>query len=360
MAIDNRSREELLAELETLRLRLEETEDTLQAICSGEVDALVVSSPEGEQVFTLKGAEHPYRVLVESMSEGAAFLAPDGMILYGNRQLADMLQVPMERIIGSMLVDYVTSQDQSLVAGRLVNPNLEGDRVEITLKTGTGNNLAVLFSCSNVDIESAPRMSVVLTDISIRKHAEEKILRLNRLYAMSNAIDLLIVHSKDRNTLFREFCRIAVELGGFRLAWIGVLNPDAGLVTVLTAAGETGFLEGLRVTIKGEPDGKGPAGSAIRTGTYCLYNDFLGAESTGPLHEKARIHGLLASASVAIKENNVVIGALSLYVGEKDYFDDQQIQLLQQMGADISFALDNLAQESKLREARKQIGRAHV
>jgi PAS domain-containing protein len=143
MVTDNRSREELLAELETLSLRVEEFEDTLQAIIRGEVDAVVESRPEGEQIFTLKGAEHPYRLLVENMNEGAAFLDPDGMILYGNRQLANMLQVPMERIIGSLLADYVTSQDQSLVAGRLVNPGLEGDRDEITLKTGTENNLPV-------------------------------------------------------------------------------------------------------------------------------------------------------------------------------------------------------------------------
>jgi hypothetical protein len=68
MATDNRTCTELLSEIETLRLRLEEAEDTLQAIQSGEVDALVISRPEGEQVFTLQGALHPYRVLVETMS----------------------------------------------------------------------------------------------------------------------------------------------------------------------------------------------------------------------------------------------------------------------------------------------------
>jgi PAS domain-containing protein len=100
MPTDNRSREELLSENERLRFRLEEAEETLQAIHSGEVDALVISSASGEsQVFSLQGAEHPYRVLVETMSEGAAFLCMDGMIAYCNRRLADLLQVPMEKLI---------------------------------------------------------------------------------------------------------------------------------------------------------------------------------------------------------------------------------------------------------------------
>jgi hypothetical protein len=62
MATDNRTCAELLSEIETLRLRLEEAEDTLQAIHSGAVDALVISRPQGEQVFTLQGAEHPSRL----------------------------------------------------------------------------------------------------------------------------------------------------------------------------------------------------------------------------------------------------------------------------------------------------------
>ena len=139
------------------------------------------------------------------------------------------------------------------------------------------------------------------------------------------------------------------------MAWVGLIDEDKGLFNVLTAAGETGFLEGMQVTIHDEPEGVIPSGDAVRTGTYCFYNNFLDTDEAGTLHEKARIYGLKASASVAIKEDNKVIGALSLYAGEKDYFDENQIKLLQQMGADISFAMDNLRQESNLREAGKQL-----
>ena len=87
-------------ELEELRQRLQEAEETLDAIRNGEVDALVVSGPSGEKVFTLEGAEHPYRVLVESMNEGAISLTLDGTILYCNAAFARSIECPLDQIMG--------------------------------------------------------------------------------------------------------------------------------------------------------------------------------------------------------------------------------------------------------------------
>ena len=175
MVTDNRSREELLSDNAELKLRLDEAEAILQAISCGEVDALVVSLPTGEQVFTLKGAEHPYRVLVETMKEGAVFLAPDGLIVYCNKQLSELLQVPMENLIGSPLAAFLPSEDWAFVADLLENSTREGCREEITLKTGAGNDLPVLVSCSVVELESKSGVSVVVTDISAIKEAERQL-----------------------------------------------------------------------------------------------------------------------------------------------------------------------------------------
>ena len=173
MPTGNRSRHELLNENERLHYRLEEAEQTLQAICSGEVDAFVVYLPEGEKVFTLQGAEQPYRVLVETMNEGAAFLVTSGMVVYCNRQLADLLQVPMEKLTGSPLRAYVAAEDQALVTGWVKNPAPQGEQHEITLRTAAGNRLPVLFSCTTVEISGKPGVGVVVTDISQRKRVED-------------------------------------------------------------------------------------------------------------------------------------------------------------------------------------------
>src|SRR5512135_3198270 len=95
------AREELFARIRILEERLLEAEETIQAIQNGEVDALIVHNPDGEQLYTLTGADHGYRVLVESITEGALILSSDDSIYYCNRTLGEMLQLPIQKIIGT-------------------------------------------------------------------------------------------------------------------------------------------------------------------------------------------------------------------------------------------------------------------
>ena len=184
MPTDNRSREELLAEIDALRFRLEETEETLQAIYRDEVDALVVSSADGDRVFTLKGADYPYRKLVESMSEGATFLDAHGRIVYCNQQLSDLLEVPMEKLIGSHFVAYVASPDQALVEERIGNPPREGNQDEIILESLSVTSIPVLISFAIVELDGSLGLGVVVTNITARKQVETE-LKSARLTADS-------------------------------------------------------------------------------------------------------------------------------------------------------------------------------
>src|SRR4051812_39022423 len=93
-----------------LRLRLAELEETLSAIRRGEVDALIVNGPHGEQVYSLKGPEHPSRVFVEKMHEGAVPLDDKGIILYANRRFAEILNYPLEKITGTMINTFVAPE----------------------------------------------------------------------------------------------------------------------------------------------------------------------------------------------------------------------------------------------------------
>lgn len=109
----------LRQEVESLRQQLAETkerlvvtEETLQAIRSGEVDAVVVSTSQGTQVFTLQGADYVYQCLVEQMGEGAATVSTEGLILYCNKRLAELLNFPLKNLIGSQLEDFVAPQDR--------------------------------------------------------------------------------------------------------------------------------------------------------------------------------------------------------------------------------------------------------
>ena len=176
MVTDTRSREELVAENKELRFRLEEAEETLHALGSGAADALMVSMPDGgEQVFTLQGSEHPYRVLIETMNEGAVTLTSDGTIVYCNKSMATLLQVPLENLIGSMLLSYVAPADSALFAARLESSTREPQKGEISLLSGADNPTPVLFSCCSVEMSGRKGINVLFTDITEIKNAESQL-----------------------------------------------------------------------------------------------------------------------------------------------------------------------------------------
>ncbi len=173
MSNTDKSPKELQAEIDELRYRLEEAEETLRAIGSGEVDAFVVSGPDGNQIFSLNGAEQPYRALVETMNEGAATLSADGIILYCNNRLADLLHIPIERLLGTEFSAHVRTADQHLFTALLKACRVKNATDEIILSTATGGIVPVIFSCCAHDFDENKSISVVVTDLSQQKRNEE-------------------------------------------------------------------------------------------------------------------------------------------------------------------------------------------
>lgn len=160
-------------EIELLRQRLQETEETLDAIRSGEVDALVVSGPDGEKVFTLQGAEHPYRVLIESMNEGAISLSKDGTVLYCNSAFARMVGVALDQIMGHDFSEFVPEGKRDSLKRLIAQGCRESVRAEMTLVSTSGDGLPTQLSLNPVSLEESPSIGVVVTDLSERKRNEQ-------------------------------------------------------------------------------------------------------------------------------------------------------------------------------------------
>ncbi|NVN93537.1 MAG: PAS domain-containing protein [Desulfuromonadales bacterium] len=204
-------------------------------------------------------------------------------------------------------------------------------------------------------VELADTVEILLGEMSTRVTTENNLLRQNRLYTVLCDIDQAIIRAHNRDSLFNDFCRIAVEQGGFLLAWVGLVDEKSGLVRRVAASGATGYLDDIVVSAIEGQAAEGPTGISIRQGTYYICNDFQNASCTEPWHEKGRIHGIKSSASVAVMEEGRVIGALNLYAGEMDFFDRQHAELLVKMGADVSFALDNMAREACRQKAERAL-----
>ncbi|WP_198118185.1 sensor domain-containing protein [Massilia rhizosphaerae] len=176
------STEELAAERDALRQRLAEAEDVLRAIRGGEVDAVVVEGTRGAQIYTLEGADRVYRHLIESMSEGAVTLSPAGVVLYCNQQLARMLGVPLERVIGSLLRDYVVGDSRASLEATIAAAGAAPTRTEVDLKCAGGRVLPASLSAARLfGGEQEAIFCLVVTDISEQRQRLAEVAAAERL-----------------------------------------------------------------------------------------------------------------------------------------------------------------------------------
>lgn len=164
---------ELTAEVEKLNERLAEAQETLRAIRSGEVDALVAQTRDGDRVYTLQGADYTYRVMFEAMNEGAAVVAPDGAIFYSNSRLAAMLKVPLEKVIGATLTGFITPGCRTAFRSLLTQSAVEPGQIEVGLKQPGGIIVPALVSARSIMPEKTRMVCLIVTDLTLQKRQEE-------------------------------------------------------------------------------------------------------------------------------------------------------------------------------------------
>lgn len=163
-------RENLLKENSALKARLAEADELLAAIKSGSVDAIVT---DDQKVFTLTSADQAYRILVETINEGAATLKLDGTILYCNSRLAAMIKLPMESIIGRVVFDFFAPDERQRLRSILSQSGNQTMGTEFRLQQDSGMLLPVLVSCNSLKLDDVGHCMVV-TDLTELKKAEQK------------------------------------------------------------------------------------------------------------------------------------------------------------------------------------------
>lgn len=168
-AADGTPSERRIAELEA---RLHEAEETLDAIRSGQVDAVIVDAQNRQQVYTLESADHPYRVLIEQMQEGAVTVSAEGTILYCNRRFAAMLSTPLERVIGGSLFRFVPAVQHARLNALLAASSTGGGKGEFELLNGGDATLPAYLSFIDLPHEHERILCGVVTDLAQQKQAE--------------------------------------------------------------------------------------------------------------------------------------------------------------------------------------------
>lgn len=184
----DKSKEELLALLQETEYLLEEANDTIEAIRSGEVDALIVRDDNGHSIFTLNAADKSFRIFIEQMTEGAVTLNQEGIILYANSSFAGITALPLEKIIGQEFIRFIQEKDM-MDWGRLVNAAWDHHtKLELDLFTDGNHTVPVLLSLKKLELTEGLCMSVIITNLSEQQENQRLLQEKNDLLIEAQSI----------------------------------------------------------------------------------------------------------------------------------------------------------------------------
>jgi diguanylate cyclase (GGDEF)-like protein/PAS domain S-box-containing protein len=302
-----------------------------------------------------EASEQRFSSIAEATQEWIWEMALDGTNTFCNPAITRILGYAPDERVGSPTIELIDESDRHAALATIRMAVAEGrgwHDVVLRWKHKNGGirflestALPLLDAAGNVTgFRGADR------DITLRIQQHERIARLSRIHAVSSGINGMIVRVRDRSQLFSDACRIAVKQGGFRTAWIGTIDPvtrDGG--PIAWAGNDAGYAEQAALTARpGLPHSDMPSCRALRSNTPVVCNDLSAEPSLRMLCANGNANGHRSMAALPLSAEGRVDSVIVLCAGERDFFDRREMDLLEELAADISFALDYLAKRERL------------
>jgi len=306
---------------------------------------------DSEQLFSKMFDQSPVTITITTPFEGR-------LIDVNETFLRDM-EYTREEVIGKTTLElgifYDLEERNRMVEGIKKDQYLFG--FECRFRSKTGKILHGLMSVAFIKMKGQTYQLSTVIDITERKKAEERILQVDRIYAVISQINQAIVRLRDRETLLHEVCRIAIDFGKFRMAWVGMAEEESKLVKPVAYAGdEDGYLDEIvQIAAIESPRGNGPTGLAIRQGLHFVCDNIETDPRMTVWQEHALKRGYHSSIALPLKQFGKIVGALTLYADTTHFFDQQEITLLDEIADDLSFALEAIETEKKHRIAEEAL-----
>jgi PAS domain S-box-containing protein len=382
-----------------LERRLEEAEETLTAIRQGEVDALVIDSPQGEVIYTLTSADYPYRLMIDEMNEGAVSVSPDSYILYSNRNFASILGLTESTSSGVPFGDFIVPHMREQFLEDIEKAREQAIRREYTLSPGDGRKVPVLLSFAKLQPQTNT-ISLVVTDLTAQKALEEKLRQAKsgledqvakrtkelreseaRLFGIleHSAADLTAMRrlneigarcakdGDDVESCLEEILSVAIEITGADKGNVQLLSQDSDALILVT---QTGFDEPFLQFFECVNNGDSACGVALQSKQRVVVENINDSEiyAGKPSLEAMRHADVLAVESVPlISSGGKALGIISTHFCNAHRPSEQELRLMDLLARQTADYLERkrvegereqlLAREHELRETAEEANR---
>lgn len=386
-------------EIDELQRRLEEAEETLRAIRQGEVDALVIDSPNGEEIYTLTSADYPYRLMIDEMNEGAVSVSPDSFILYSNRNFAGILGFTESNASGVPFGDYIVPEMREQFLEDLQRAHEQSIRREYKLAPGNGKEVPVLMSFAKLQPETNT-IGIVVTDLTTQKALEEKLRQAKtgleeqvaertkelrdseaRLFGIleHSAADLKAMRrlneigtrcAKDGHDVpgcLKEILNIAIEISGADKGNVQLLDDDSGR---LVFAAQNGFDEAFRDFFTNATNGDSAWGTAMESHQRVVVEDITESEifaGKPSLSMMLQANVRAVEAVPLLSSSGELLGAISTHFSEPHRPSEQELRLMDLLARQTADYIERkrveeerellLAREHELRQTAEDANR---
>ncbi len=298
-----------------------------------------------EAEISLAKSEQQFRHTLDNMIEGAQINDFDWKYLYVNDALLKLVPFEAEDLIGKRAPDIFPNIENTAFF-KMANRSMR-ERISQTFETefyfpdGTKGYY-------EIKITPIPEGIFLLSvDRTEQKKNKENVLKINRLYSFLSAINQNIVHSGNESELLEKTCKIATEIGKFKIAWIGFENPEQTRLDILCIKGNEnsslGQYSGIDFTTPNWE--KLPAGKALTSGKYAVSNDVLIDPILRPYYEQFNANGIQSAIALPLKKFGKTVGVFGIQSTVKDFFDEEEIALLEEAAGDVSYAMEQFEKE---------------
>ena len=284
------------------------------------------------------------RSLIEASLDPLVTISPEGKITDVNKATEEATGYKRIDLLGTDFASYFTEPELAQAGYQEAFEQGSVRDYALALRHRSGAVMDILYNATVYRDEKGEVAGVFAAarDVTARKRADQLRSRALRATRMLNACNNIVIHAKDEARLLEDTCRAIVNIGGYRLAWVGYAEHDAAkTVRPMAHVGPGGddYVARADITWSEQDErGRGPTGTAIRTGKPVTTRDTQRDPSYKPWRDFAAEHGYHSSLSIPLKDDNKVYGALLVLSEEEDAFDAEEMRLLGEVAADMVFA----------------------